>query len=50
MKDNGRNGFFDCINNVMELVVEKGDFYRTGEIAPSSFGPFIIDGRFCLND
>ncbi len=50
MKDNGTTGFFDCLYNVLELKVEKGDYYKTGEIAPPDFGPLLIDGKFRMND
>jgi hypothetical protein len=46
MKDGGRSGFYDGISNVLELRVEKGDFYRTGEIAPNTFGPILLEANF----
>ena len=46
MIENGRDGYYDSINNVFDLKVIKGNFYKTGEIAPSNFGPLLLDAKF----
>jgi lipopolysaccharide transport system ATP-binding protein len=44
--NNGRGILFDSIANACEITVEAGNFYQSGELAPRSFGPLLIDGSF----
>lgn len=43
---NGRLPYLDGINNALKLKVIEGDFYNSGELAPHSFGPLLIDSSF----
>lgn len=43
---NGQLPYLDGINNALKLKVIEGDFYNSGELAPHSFGPILIDASF----
>ena len=43
---NGTLPYLDGINNALKLKVIEGDFYNSGELAPHSFGPILIDASF----
>jgi lipopolysaccharide transport system ATP-binding protein len=38
--------FHDLLQNAIEIKVEKGDFYNTGELAPVEFGYFLLNSQF----
>lgn len=42
----GEDGYIDMIENAIQLNVIEGDFYNSGEIAPSSHGTFLIDATW----
>ena len=44
--NNGQLPYIDGINAVLKLKVQEGDFYNSGELAPRSFGPVLIDSHF----
>jgi lipopolysaccharide transport system ATP-binding protein len=44
--NNGQLPYIDGINAVLKLKVQEGDFYNSGELAPRSFGPILIDSHF----
>ncbi len=47
MGDNGKLPYLDGIQTAIKIKVECGDFYKTGELAPTEgFGPVLIDGSF----
>lgn len=47
MGDNGQLPYLDGIQTAIKIKVECGDFYKTGELAPTEgFGPVLIDGSF----
>lgn len=46
MGNNGQPPYLDGFNRAYKLNVTEGDFYKTGELAPKSFGPILIDAKF----
>ena len=46
MGNNGMLPYLDFMEYAFRLNVTGGDFYHTGEIAPTSFGPLLLDGSF----
>ena len=52
MGDNGKLPYLDGMQTAIKIKVESGNFYKTGELAPTEgFGPVLIDGSFIhLND
>ena len=44
--NNGQLPYLDGMNSAIRLKVQEGDFYNSGELAPSSFGPLLIDAQF----
>lgn len=51
MGDNGELPYLDGMETAIKIKVEGGDFYKTGELAPTEgFGPVLIDGSFTVLD
>ena len=47
MGENGKLPYLDGMETAIIIKVESGDFYKTGELAPTEgFGPVLIDGSF----
>lgn len=46
MSKNGHGDFLDLIHNAFVLKVEKGNFYKSNELPPISFGPILINASF----
>lgn len=38
--------YIDRVSDALTLNIVSGDYYGTGEIAPSSFGPMLVDGQW----
>ena len=49
MGDNGKLPYLDGLQTAIKIKVESGDFYKTGELAPTEgYGPVLIDGSFSI--
>ena len=46
MGNNGQLPYLDGMDNAIMLKVQEGDFYHSGELAPRSFGPVLINAHF----
>ena len=46
MGNNGQLPYLDGMNTAMKLKVQEGDFFQSGELAPRSFGPLLINAQF----
>ena len=47
MGENGKLPYLDGLQTAIKLKVESGDFYKTGELAPTDgFGPLLLEGSF----
>ena len=44
--NNGQLPYLDGMNMALKLKVDMGDFYCSGELAPSNFGPLLINAEF----
>ncbi len=42
----GHGDYYDLVENAYSLIVKNGDFYISGELPPSYFGPLLIDAIF----
>ena len=50
MGNNGKLPYLDGLKTAIKIKVIEGDFYKTGELAPTDgFGPFLVDGFFNHN-
>ena len=49
MGNNGKLPYIDFLDSAFKIRVQEGDFYHSGELAPRSFGPFLIDAQFFNN-
>ena len=46
MGKNGKLPYLDLVKNAIKVKVSEGDYYKSGELAPRSFGPLLMDVRF----
>lgn len=46
MGNNGQLPYLDGFDNAFKLKVSSGDYYKSGELAPVSFGPILLDANF----
>lgn len=46
MGQNGKLPYLDLVKNAIKVKVSEGDYYKSGELAPRSFGPLLMDVRF----
>ena len=46
MGNNGQLPYLDFIQTAIKIKVQEGDYYKSGELAPRSFGPLLMDAHF----
>lgn len=46
MGNNGKLPYLDLVKTAIKIKVQEGDFYDSGELAPRSFGPLLMNVQF----